>query len=123
MKSLAIVAAMIVTGLVVTPSAQAHPRSVHVVQYGYGHAQPSYGYGHGHTHQFGGYTQRWSGYGGGYGAGYGGGYGIGYEGYRAPVYHDTSHYDYHPTRVVPHGNHYDVIPGHYHYHRTGHWHH
>lgn len=38
-------------------------------------------------------------------------------------YHDTSHYDYHPSQVVPHGNHYDVIPGHYDFHRTGHWHH
>ncbi|HEX6987798.1 MAG TPA: hypothetical protein VF170_20625 [Planctomycetaceae bacterium] len=43
-----------------------------------------------------------------------------HAGYR--TWHDTSHYDYHPTTVVPHGNHYDVIPGHYHYHRSGHWH-
>ena len=41
---------------------------------------------------------------------------------RGNVWHDTSHYDYHPTTVVPHGDHYDVIPGHYDYHRTGHWH-
>lgn len=61
----------------------------------------------------------------GYGSGYGG-YGRSYYGgsyYRPPVWHDTSHYDYHPTTVVPHGNHYHVIPGHYDYHRTGHWHH
>jgi hypothetical protein len=38
-------------------------------------------------------------------------------------YHDTSHYDYHPTEIRRHGNHYDVMPGHYDLHRTGHWHH
>jgi hypothetical protein len=38
-------------------------------------------------------------------------------------YHDTSHYDYHPTEVIRHGNHYDVMPGHYDFHRTGHYHH
>lgn len=37
-------------------------------------------------------------------------------------YHDTSHYDYHPTEIRRHGNHYDVTPGHYDYHRTGHFH-
>jgi hypothetical protein len=41
---------------------------------------------------------------------------------RGRVWHDTSHYDYHPTTVVPHGDHYHVQPGHYDYHRTGHWH-
>jgi len=86
---------------------------------------------------------------GGYGAGYGGGYGggvrisvgRGYGGYggyglggygglygvarpayiRPPVWHDTTHLDYHPPRLVPHGNHLDRIPGHYHLHRSGHW--
>lgn len=43
--------------------------------------------------------------------------------YSRPYYHDTSHYDYHPTTIQRHGNHYHVIPGHYHLHRTGHWHH
>ncbi len=37
------------------------------------------------------------------------------------VWHDTSHYDYHPGEYVRHGNHYDYIPGHWDYHRTGHW--
>lgn len=46
-----------------------------------------------------------------------------YPSYRGSYYHDTSHYDYHPTTVVPHGNHLHVIPGHYDYHQTGHWHH
>jgi hypothetical protein len=65
----------------------------------------------------------------GYGGyGYGGyGHGISVNYYRPsyysqrPVWHDTSHLDYHPPVAVPHGNHYDVYPGHYHLHRTGHW--
>ena len=36
-------------------------------------------------------------------------------------WHDTTHWDYHPGYVVPHGNHYDYVPGHYHLHRDGHW--
>lgn len=36
-------------------------------------------------------------------------------------WHDTSHWDYHPTQIVPHGNHYHVVPGHYHWHQDGHW--
>jgi hypothetical protein len=41
---------------------------------------------------------------------------------RGNVWHDTSHYDYHRPSLVPHGNHYDYVPGHYDYHRSGHWH-
>lgn len=58
---------------------------------------------------------------------YGGG-GFGYNNYnynsyyRAPVYHDTTHYDFHPGGYVPHGNHYHYVPGHYDLHRTGHYH-
>ncbi len=79
------------------------------------------------------------GYGGGGGYGYGGigisigshypsyrvpaHYGSRYSAYRHGRYHDTSHYDYHPTEVRRHGNHWHVQPGHYDYHRTGHWHH
>ena len=37
------------------------------------------------------------------------------------VWHDTSHWDYHPGRLVPHYDHYDYVPGHYHYHREGHF--
>ena len=32
------------------------------------------------------------------------------------------HYDYHPPVVVPHFDHYHVVPGHLHYHRGGHNH-
>lgn len=89
------------------------------------------GYGYGNYGGYGGYRgygfNNYGGY-GGWGGGYGGygGYGFnnygGYGGGYGPVWHDTSHYDYYPTTVVPHGNHYDVLPGHYHYHNTGHWH-
>ena len=49
-------------------------------------------------------------------------YGWGGNSYRGHArWHDTSHYDYHPTTVTPHGNHYHVTPGHYDYHRSGHW--
>ncbi len=40
---------------------------------------------------------------------------------RTPVWHDTSHYDYHPTEVLRHRDHYHVVPGHYDYHRSGHY--
>ncbi|TWU49534.1 hypothetical protein [Rubripirellula reticaptiva] len=41
-----------------------------------------------------------------------------YQSYRSNY---GGHYDYHPTQVVPHGNHYDVYPGHYDYHRGPHY--
>ena len=43
----------------------------------------------------------------------------GHHGY----YHDTSHFDYHAPQIYRHGNHYDFVPGHYDFHRTGHYHH
>lgn len=44
-------------------------------------------------------------------------------GYRSarPVWHDTTHLDYHAPSVVRHGSHYHVVPGHYDVHRTGHY--
>jgi len=71
--------------------------------YGHNHGYNNYGYGnyglhHGHNHGSWGY------------GGYGGGW------------HDTSHYDYHPTTIYRHRNHYHVQPGHWDYHRQGHWH-
>ncbi|TWU24106.1 hypothetical protein Pla52o_20300 [Novipirellula galeiformis] len=78
-----------------------------------------HGYHRGHHHGYhSSYTPRYrSSYRSGYG-GYGH-YGHGYRG----SYHDTSHYDWHPTQVIRHGNHWDIQPGHYDYHRSGHWHH
>lgn len=76
-------------------------------------------------------------YGGGYG-GYGGGYSYSvpsygysqsfspsysYPSYRAPQYHNTTHYDHHAPSVYQHRGHFDVQPGHYDTHRSGHWHH
>ena len=67
----------------------------------YGHNHGGYRYGSGFRSQnFGYYGSPWRG-----------------------NYHNTGHYDYHPTTVVPHRNHYHVVPGHYHWHNTGHWHH
>jgi hypothetical protein len=40
--------------------------------------------------------------------------------YRTPTYHNTTHFDYHRGGYVPHRDHYQ--PGHYHLHRSGHWH-
>lgn len=51
-------------------------------------------------------------------SGFGRGYGYGRS---HATWHDTSHYDYHGPSLVPHGNHYDYVPGHYDLHRTGHW--
>lgn len=51
--------------------------------------------------------------------GYSGGYGWGGP---YPTWHDTSHFDYHPGYVVPHGNHLDFVPGHYDFHPSGHYH-
>ena len=44
-------------------------------------------------------------------------------GYRAPVFHDTTHLDWHGPTIRRHGNHFHVQRGHYDVHRTGHWHH
>jgi hypothetical protein len=52
----------------------------------------------------------------------GGFYGGGVGGWIQPAdtWHDTSHWDYHPTEYVPHGNHLHAIPGHYDWHQAGH---
>ena len=47
------------------------------------------------------------------------GYGAGYQ-VRRPVYHDTTHLDYHGPSLQRHGFHYHVVPGHFDVHRTGH---
>jgi hypothetical protein len=36
------------------------------------------------------------------------------------TWHNTSHWDYHPTEIRRHGDHYHVTPGHYDWHETGH---
>ena len=83
----------------------------------------------------------YGGYRGGYNGGfYGGGSGIsiGYSSYAprsnfsigyssVPSFRTAyiaprgrGHFDYHPTTVIPHRNHYHVQPGHFDYHRGGH---
>jgi len=42
--------------------------------------------------------------------------------YRRPRFHDTSHWDYYPGGLECYGDGYRYVPGHYHYHRSGHWH-
>ncbi len=80
--------------------------------------------GNPHGHWGGRHVVGYPGYGAGrvhrsfYGAGFGGGHGHGHR-----RWHDTSHYDYHGPSLVPHGNHYDFVPGHYDFHRSGHWDH
>ncbi|MGL4514712.1 MAG: hypothetical protein ACRCT8_16615 [Lacipirellulaceae bacterium] len=66
------------------------------------------------------------GYGGGYGSPYGHRRVVGYGGHGhhgRSVWHDTSHYDWHGPSLQPHGNHFDYVPGHYDFHRDGHWDH
>ncbi|WP_425396165.1 hypothetical protein [Aeoliella sp.] len=55
----------------------------------------------------------------GHGCHYGNGWGWG----GGHSWHDTSHWDYHPPQLVPHGNHFHVQPGHWDWHQDGHWHH
>jgi hypothetical protein len=81
-------------------------------------------HGHGHAHVHGHHNHYPSGFGLSFGFG---GYPV-YASpvapiYRPPVYHDTTHYDYHPPTIYRHRNHYHVAPGHYDLHRSGHWHH
>jgi hypothetical protein len=85
-------------------TAQASDFAVHFAGPGY-HVdvgRPRYGY---YGHWYGRYNDY------GYGDYYGGGH----------VWHDTSHYDYHPGEFIRHGNHYHYVPGHYDYHPQGHW--
>ncbi len=70
---------------------------------GYNSYRPSYGFG-GYGHAGHGHT--------GYGSHYGH-----RPSYGHPPY---PHLDYHPPAIVPHGNHYDVLPGHYDYHHGRH---
>ncbi len=45
----------------------------------------------------------------------------GWQGSRS--WHDTSHWDYHPSEWVRHGYHYHYVRGHYDFHADGHWDH
>lgn len=41
---------------------------------------------------------------------------------RRPVWHDTTHLDYHAPSIQRHGFHFHIVPGHYDVHRSGHYH-
>jgi len=66
--------------------------------------QPAYGY----SNYYGGFHNNWS---------------HQNYGHSHNVWHNTSHYDYHPGYLQPHRNHFHYVPGHYDYHQTGHWDH
>ncbi len=65
---------------------------------------------------------------GGFGYGYRGHIHRGYNSVRFrsfnnyPRYHNTSHFDYHGPSLQRHFNHYHYVPGHYDFHRSGHYH-
>ena len=99
-------AAVAVIGLVEANSADAGIR----LSFGFGNSRCGSGFG-GYSNSY----YRGSSYGNSY-------YRPTFQSYRRPYYHDTSHYDYHPTTIQRHRDHYHIIPGHYHLHRTGHWH-
>ena len=103
-------AAMLVGGVAVsTPETADAQIRFSIGNSGYGYGNSYYGNGGYRSYNNFGYGRNY-----GYG-GYGGyGFNNGYYGGR----HSHGHYDYHPTTVVPHGNHYDVIPGHYDWHDT-----
>ena len=47
----------------------------------------------------------------------------GHSRYRGLGHPRAPHYDYHAPTLIPHGNHFDYIPGHWDYHHRGHRHH
>lgn len=111
--------AVLSIGLAATAQAQ-HGSHHHGIGAGvYSRGVPSYGFSNNcYNYGYNNYAQPYSSF-------YGniGNVGFGFNGYgRAPVWHNTTHYDYHPGMIVPHGNHYDYIPGHYDLHRSGHYH-
>lgn len=108
-----------------TSSADAGPRG-----YGYGNGYaPNYnGNGYGASNFAPNYGRNFdNGYGNRYGLNQcyrncGPGYGLGgYQNQGHYVPHTTTHFDYHPPSLQPHGNHFDYVPGHYDPHTTTHF--
>jgi hypothetical protein len=96
-------AALLAGGLVASAPDTADAQVRFYIGSGYDGYDRGYDYGHNHRH---------------YSQGY---YNDGYIGRGNRVWHDTGHYDYHPTTIRRHRDHYHVTPGHYDYHDTGHW--
>ena len=86
---------------------------------GYGYGCAPYG-GLGYSAGYApGLSARYGGY-GGYGVGLSvGGPNFGFSYNSAPRIYPQPHWDYHPTTLRRHGNHYHVIPGHYDLHVPG----
>lgn len=126
-------AALLAGGLfAMTPDTADGQISVTIGRGGYGY-NSGYGYNNGYRNNYGMYGGR---YNNGYSNNsYNGRYGTGYRGMSSPNWNGNGNwstgnwstggwnsagqYNYHPTTVVPHGNHVDVIPGHYHYQPGG----
>lgn len=107
-KFIAVLGAGVLGVTMFSANAEAQCGSGYGTGYSYGgYAAPSYGYGrYGYSPQI----RSYSNYNYGSAYGYGG-------------YHNTSHYDYHAPSVYQHRGHFDVQPGHYDVHRSGHRHH
>ncbi len=103
-----------VLGMVFVGATQVEAGSRHGGHHGYsGHRGHSFNRGYsGHLNH-----NRYS-WGGTHSNSYYGGHNV-YH--RAPVYHNTSHYDYHGPSLQRHGYHLDYVPGHYDAHRSGHY--
>ena len=122
LKSTAAAACLAGVGLLAAPpAADAGGFSLNIgPQYGAGYGGYGYG-GFGGYDRFGGYGSSYgrgygSYYGGGYGSYYGGGYGRGYGGYYGGGYgrgYGGGHVGVPvPGHLVPHGDHFDLVPGH-----------
>ncbi len=107
---LAACAALVVGGMELTApkAANAGIRVSFGTGYGYNRGYSNFGYNRGYSNY--GYNRGFSNY----------GYNRGFSNYGYNNY-NRGHYDYHPPAIVPHGNHYHVIPGHYDYHRGSHY--
>ena len=104
--TLPLAAALVALGFTLGPAPSAEAQGIHYrsrgvhIHNGHPHGYHSRGY-YGHPR-----SQYYS---GGWSAHY-------HSGLRS-----RGHLHYYPTQIVPHYDHYDVIPGHYHYHRGGHY--
>lgn len=117
MKTL-ILATTLAAGLMVGAS-EANAQGISFYMGGGSPYGSSYGLGYSSGYSGGLYAPSYGSYGG---YGYGGSYLNNYRGPRNSgyIWHDTTHYDYVPTQVIPHGNHYHVQPGGYYLHQSGH---
>jgi hypothetical protein len=117
MKKLLAILTVAALAFFATGGDEAHAQGIHIGGRGI-HidvGRPHGGYYGRHGSFYGGHSHR-----GSYvrGHAYHGGWG-GHRSHR--VWHDTSHYDFHPGGYERHYNHYHYVPSHYDFHRDGHW--